>query len=146
MFIGPLIALSLATAAPHAVPFTTVARGDGQASSYRTPTSLVVRDARRWRTVWRKLEPGKAPKVDFKRHMLLVVVQGMQRSGGYAIEVKRVTDSGRTLTIAADELAPGRGCITPTVITAPYHVVRVRKADRRTRVKRTAHTSDCETS
>ncbi|HWK26385.1 MAG TPA: protease complex subunit PrcB family protein [Solirubrobacter sp.] len=141
MWIGPLIALALA----HPVPFRTVAAGSGEASAYRTPSTLVVKDARRWKAVWGKLEPGrKLPKADFARHMLLVVTQGERRSGGYSIDVTKIGDSGRALSVAADSNAPGAGCITPSVITAPYEVVRVRRLDRAARTHRTAKVTDCD--
>jgi hypothetical protein len=142
MWIGPLIALALA----HPVPFRIVASGSGEASGYRAPATLVVKDEPRWKTVWAKLEPGRPrPKVDFDRHMLLLVTQGEQRSGGFSIAVRRIRDSGRALSVSADANVPGHGCVTPTVITSPYQVVRVRRFEHRTaRTHRTAKATDCD--
>jgi PrcB C-terminal/PASTA domain len=116
------------------VPFRTVAKDDGASSELKRRTGLVIRGERRWKRVWRSLTAGieprpRRPRIDFSRHMLLVAIQGRQPSGAHSTTITGVGDTGGRLIVDVDDLSPGRGCVTPGVMTSPYHVVRVRRSD-----------------
>jgi PrcB C-terminal len=117
---------------PEPVPFRTVAQSDGAASAIGQRKSLTVRSERRWRRIWGRLTRGEVPsprpsKIDFGRHMLIVVTQGRQPSGGHSIEIERIRRTGSGWRVEVEEVEPGRDCVTTGVITAPYHVVRVKR-------------------
>ena len=136
-----------AAAAP-AVPFRTVAHGDGASSDLRAPGVEVLRSRREWRTTWRKLHAGVAPRprlprVNFSRHMLVLVTSGRRPTAGYGVTVTAIADSGRRLLVTAEERAPGRGCIVPQIETAPYHVVRVRRGRERVALARRSVSDEC---
>jgi hypothetical protein len=117
----PLIALTAG------VPFHTVTKGDGGASTIGKRSNLTIKTSSRWTDLWIDLgEQGAPRRVDFKRYMLVAVTEARQVSGGRDIKVESVsrTASGG-YSVQAVETSPGRGCFTPSVITRPYHVVRV---------------------
>ena len=128
------------------VPFRTIARGDGAADGLRKRAGLVVKTENRWRKVWRSLGTGHAepPRIDFSRHMLLVAAQGRQPSGGHRVRITGVGDTGGFLIADVDEVSPGNGCISPGVITSPYHVVRVRRGDERVQFARHPREKRCD--
>jgi hypothetical protein len=117
----PLIALTAA------VPFHTVVQGEGGASTIGKRSNLTIKTQGRWKDVWADLgEQGKPRKVNFKKYMLIAVTEARQPSGGRSIKVEGIdrTASGGVL-VRSVETKPGTGCFTPSVITRPYHVVRV---------------------
>lgn len=65
------------------------------------------------------------PTVDFSKSYVIGVFAGTKPSGGYSIEVSRVSDSGDTRTVAITLMKPGSDCITSQAITSPYEIVSV---------------------
>jgi hypothetical protein len=142
--VAATAAVPAASGAPllRAVAFDTVAKGDGASSSLTKPDDLVIRSKARWRDVWNQLNAGvqtmpptgaqypPPPAVDFRRSMLLVVLQGQRGSGGHSIAVTRVSKLASQLVVRVEERSPGAGCMTAAVMTAPYHVVRVPRSNR----------------
>jgi len=144
-----LSALFAATAVGDSrVFFRTVAKGDGSSSELIKRTGFVVRSASRWADVWRQLNAGvtpppRRPAVDFSQHMLLVVTLGQQTSGGHSIAVRSITDGGSRWTARVRESRPGPECLSTAVITAPFHVVRVRRSRDGVSFARTTVKTDC---
>ena len=154
--------VATAVAAPAAaaplvkdVAFGMVAQGDGSASSLTKANDLVVRSQKRWHEIWNQLNAGvqtmpptgaqyqPPPAVDFKRRMLLVVLQGQRRSGGYSIAVTRVTKVAGQLVAKVEEQSPGPSCFTTQQITSPYHVVSVPRSARAVVFRHRAGTTQC---
>jgi hypothetical protein len=120
-FAIPLIALTAG------VPFHTVVKADGGASTIGKRSNITIKTQSRWEDLWTDLgEQGSPRRVDFKKYMLVAVTEARQVSGGRDIKVEAVsrTASGGYY-VQAVETSPGTGCFTPSVITRPYHVVRV---------------------
>jgi hypothetical protein len=149
--ITSLVVCLAATAtvfAARSIPFRSVADGSGASSAVTKRTQIVVRDRVAWRSLWRRLNsrlsPRPAlPKVDFSRFMLVAVTYGQRPSGGYTVRVTGISDDGRRLRVRIVERAPGADCITPAVITAPYHVVRVRRSSKQLVFARTRTVYTC---
>jgi hypothetical protein len=124
---------SASTLNAGSVPFRTVAQDDGSASAIGERRSLTIRSERRWRKLWGRLTSGEVPSpsppdIDFRRHMLILVTQGRQPSGGHRIEIERIRRAGKAWDVEVREVEPGEGCVTAGVITAPFHVVRVKRS------------------
>jgi len=108
------------------VPFHTVTKGDGGASTIGKRSNLTIKSAGRWADVWTGLgEQGRPRRVDFSRSMVVAVTEARQVSGGRDIKIERIDRVGSGYVVQAVETSPGRGCFTPSVITRPYHAVRV---------------------
>ncbi len=140
------VAAGPAPAAAPTVPFRVIAQDDGAARSSREATTRVVRDAGVWREVWSDLRggaPSGRPRVDFARHMLVLVAAGERPTGGYAIRVSSVVRRDGRLVVRAQERTPGTGCITTQVLTAPYQVIRVARSSRRVSTSRRRVAVDC---
>ena len=126
-----LLAVVLLAALPQqTVTFSTVVKGDGLSSSIPRQ-SVTIRGEARWNKLWDTLnEPGDAPEIDFRRHMLIAVTQGRQPSGGHDIRIRRITREQGMWVVSVVETEPSTGCPSSGVITSPYHVVRVPRSTR----------------
>ena len=147
-----LLALCLVAAAGALargpVPFRTIAVGGESNAVGARAANVVVRDLAAWRQLWRQLHAGETPRpalprVNFARHMLIAVRQGLTSSGGYDMRVTSIVDDGRRLRVTVDVSAPGPDCVTPAVITGPYHVVRTRRSAKRAVFARRVTVYDC---
>jgi PrcB C-terminal len=84
---------------------------------------LIIRDANAWAAFWSELGVGQRPAVDFTKDMVVAVAAGQRPSGGYEIQVHRVTQQGGELTVEVQETAPGPNCMTSASLTQPVDVV-----------------------
>lgn len=112
------------------------------------PANVVVRDGARWKLLWRQLHAEETPRpalphVNFAKYMLIAVRRGFSGSWGYDIEVKSILAERRRLLVTVESTAPGSNCVMPAVITAPYHVVRVRRSDKRVTFRQHGTVYDC---
>ena len=107
------------------VPYWTLDRG--QAGDYSARSTLVIRDRRRYRQVWNRLQSSipapRRPRVDFRRHMLIAVLRGM--GTGTGIQIESVTRAAGGLRVRAIETRAGEGCVVPQWVVNPYELVRV---------------------
>lgn len=63
------------------------------------------------------------PPVDLERELVLAVLQGPKRTGGYAVSVSRVTQKGSLVEVRVEVVEPEPGSITIQILTSPYHLV-----------------------
>jgi len=86
---------------------------------------LVIRDANAWAGFWAELGVGERPSVDFTKDLVLAVASGQHPTGGYGIEIQRVTQNGGELSVEVKETSPGPNCVTTSALTQPVDVVLV---------------------
>lgn len=72
-----------------------------------------------------QLQPPPAPRADFQRETLVAIFMGQQSSGGYSIEVVRVSEERGELYIDVRFNEPAAGAITTQALTSPWAIVRV---------------------
>lgn len=130
------------------VRFRTVERSEGMSSAIASRTTVTIKSLRHWRSIWRRLHSGESPqprrpRVDFSRHMLILVTMGQEESGGHSVRIRSIAGRESTWLVRADELSPGPSCTTTSVVTSPYHVVRVRRTAKRIVVRRAQSEYDC---
>ena len=149
----PIVCLALAVPAADAavrqtVPFRTVVRSAGATAAATERTVRAIRTDRAWRREWAQLHAGTdprppRPRVDFARHMLILVAMGRRPTTGYDIAVTSVARRGGRWRVRVDEREPGAGCTTGQAISAPFQVVRVRRASGGVRAVRRRVVEDC---
>ncbi len=66
-------------------------------------------------------------QLDFNSAMALALFQGWKSTGGYEVEIQRITRQDETVFVYARFIEPGAGMIVTGEITSPYHVVVVEK-------------------
>ena len=91
---------------------------------------VVARTAEEWNSLWRQHAPERpAPSVDFAREMVAGVFFGSQNSGGYAIEIVGASAKGGSLVVQYRETRPGPDALAAQVITSPFHLAALPRAD-----------------
>ncbi len=68
--------------------------------------------------------------IDFVNYMVLAVFTDVKSSGGYGIEMTDVIENTNTIDVTLSHQSPGSGGMVLTVITQPYHIVKVPKRDK----------------
>jgi hypothetical protein len=110
------------------LPFDLVATGDG---SYEMPGGLyVIRDQTELEAFWKRLHerqrpPPSAPSVFWPDALVLFVLLGTRPTGGYMLQVERVSRTSDGVLVHALELTPGPRAFTTQALEAPYQAVTV---------------------
>lgn len=114
--------------------FKTIAKGYYSGHDERKNYVIINKDD--WKNLWDKVNSIITPKpflaeIDFSRNMIVAVFQGAQSTGGYAIDIVKVVETGNTLEVFVQEISPGRGCGVTFVVTQPYHIIEVQRVDKK---------------
>jgi hypothetical protein len=123
------LALVLGVAAPAAdLPVRTVL--EGQHCRIKTGQRQVARTAAEWRALWDRFAPPdtRAPKVDWSGEMVLAAFMGTRPTGGNQIRIAGVREEKGKLRVSLEKKAPPQDGIVIQVLTAPFHVVAVKKS------------------
>jgi len=111
------------------IPFVVVTEGD-KAAGYIDQRGLVIASQDEWEEVWEQIHLHTSPRptlpaVDLTQYILLGVFAGEKQSGGYTIQVTKVTQTDQAAIVYATETAPKAGQMVITQITYPYQIVRI---------------------
>jgi hypothetical protein len=55
---------------------------------------------------------------------------GEVSTGGYAIRIYDVIDTGKSMTVKIEITQPGPRCIVTQVLTQPYHIIEMARTDK----------------
>lgn len=69
------------------------------------------------------------PEVDFDRHIVIAAMLGPKNTGGYAISIMHASQTGTEVRVEVDVVEPDPGSMTVQILTSPYHLVTVERAD-----------------
>jgi hypothetical protein len=112
--------------APHT---RTIAKGDQ--SNIDDARQVLVRTEAEWTKLWQQHNPDQPkPAVDFSKEMVVAVFMGSRPNAGFstAITSAIATPSG-TLLVHYKETMPAAGAVSAQILTFPYHIVAINKAD-----------------
>ena len=110
------------------VAFTTVVRGTD--SQITEPREAVARSADEWRALWNAHGTDRSPEIDFSRFMIVGVFLGTRPTSGHTVEIVRVQSRDGVTTVDYREQRPAADSFNLQVLTAPFHLVRIPRADR----------------
>ena len=65
--------------------------------------------------------------INFSNHNIICVFDTIRNTGGYAIEIERVFVEKKNLNIVYNKKKPGPMEMVTTIITQPYHIVKIEK-------------------
>ena len=107
----------------------------GSHSGHSSLRYYVIQDAQTWADLWGEhvqfiVEPPPVPEVDFSENMVVAVFMGEASTGGYAIRICDIVDTGSFIVVKVEKTEPGPRCIVPMVLTQPYHIVQMAKTDK----------------
>ena len=100
-------------------------------SDYREATSLVIKTEEQWKEVWERvhllrLPRPELPKIDFQKEMVIAVFMGERSSGGYSIEIIKITKTAKEIVVVVKGKEPPPGSLRTMVLTQPFHIAVVK--------------------
>lgn len=120
------------------VAFTSI--DTGTTSGIEDKTEWLIRTDEEWKTFWSKhkaneLPPTQAPRVNFKKEMVIAVFSGTKPSGGFSAKVAHVSSGDESITADAVLNKPKPGSINSQMMTQPYDIVKCRQLPGKLTVK-----------
>jgi len=106
----------------------TIEKGDQ--SNIDGARQVLVRSDAELRQLWQQHAPDRAlPTVDFTREMVVAVFMGSRPNAGFSTAVVSTTAAAGVLMVRYSETKPSSDAVTAQVLTFPYHIVAIPKAD-----------------
>lgn len=115
------------------VPASTTTIAAGSHSAVAEPDARIARTPAQWAALWSEhaaaqLPASSPPPVDFETEMVVAVFLGSRPSAGYALEILGCERTADALVVRAREIRPAPDRARATVVTTPFHFVRVPRA------------------
>ncbi|HZJ08297.1 MAG TPA: protease complex subunit PrcB family protein, partial [Trueperaceae bacterium] len=115
--------------APSQLTWEVLARGN-QATGVSERRYELITNQAKLTSIWARahatqLQPPTTPRADFQRETLVAIFMGEQPSGGYGVEVARVTEERGELYLDVRFTEPAAGAITSQALTSPWTIVRI---------------------
>jgi len=114
--VAPLVTL----AAVVLLTFRTLQVGSYATVTPPAPKLTVVRDAATLRSLWHGETP---PSIDFEKDFVVFLFAGQKNTGGWSIEVRRVSTKGKFAIVDAHVQGPPRGGMVTQALTSPYAAI-----------------------
>lgn len=124
------------------IDFQSIVKSDG--TSAEAIQTTVIKDQNTLDTYWDSLKTQEnKPAMDFGKEFVVSVSQGQKPSGGHTVEVTEVRETDDSVVVSYTETFPGKNCIVTSVITHPYHIIKIPKTNKRIDFAYTIKTSEC---
>jgi hypothetical protein len=106
----------------------TIEKGDQ--SNIESPMQAVARTQAEWDALYRKHHYDRQPpKVDFSKEMVVAVFMGSRPNAGFSTTILSSLTVNGVLVVRYKETTPRPGTVSAQVLTFPYHIVAIPKAD-----------------
>lgn len=107
------------------VSFTVIGHGKN-ATEVTARKNYAIYTKTEYARIWKLTgSTEKMPTIDFNKAYVIAVFAGTRTTGGYAISVDSVEDTGDSRHVFVLIEKPGVGCITTQALTSPYQFIRV---------------------
>ncbi|MFT5734508.1 MAG: hypothetical protein ACJAZN_003123 [Planctomycetota bacterium] len=114
--------------------------GGGVTSGITTAGLHVLRDQASFEDLWRlhvrlQLPTPPTPEVDFEDSMVVAAFAGQKTTGGYTVQIDEVVSVPETaeqpgqVIVRTSETVPAEDAMVTQMLTSPFHMVLVQKAD-----------------
>jgi len=105
----------------------------GNHCGYTEPERLVIKKEDLWRGVWGKMHRFLVPRpelpvINFEKEMVIAVFMGERKTGGYEIEIIRITEGEKKLIVEVEEKEPPSDSVQTMALTQPYHLIVIPKS------------------
>ena len=128
------------------VPFRTIEQGAN--SNIYDAFERVIQTPKEWLDFWQKHKSGQTPQpplptVDFTHETVISVFVGGRTSGGYLAEITSTLLDENRVIVTYKEVIPGDYCGVATIVTQPYHIVRLKRTDLPVLFQKLTEIHDC---
>ena len=115
-------------------PITVTEIGGGSHSGILEPRVWIARTPEEWADLWAAhsssaIPARPAPDVDFDSEMVIGVFLGQRPSSGYGVEVRSCHAENGRVRVRVRETQPDPDTLQATVVTSPFRLVRVPRAE-----------------
>lgn len=124
---GGAPAATTTPAVPQTIAFRVIATGANAANAAARKNVAVYTQAeyqKLWTTAHGSAAPAR-PAVDFSKEYVIGVFAGSKPTGGYAVAVTSIIDTGTARTITVTLAKPGTSCIVTQALTSPFELIAV---------------------
>lgn len=102
----------------------------GEQSNVDDAKQVLVRSDAELRQLWQQHAPDRPlPRVDFSKEMLIAVFMGSRPNAGFSTAIVSATTAAGVLMVRYSETRPGASTVAAQILTFPYHIVAIPKAD-----------------
>jgi hypothetical protein len=106
----------------------TIAKGDQ--SNVDDAKQVLVRTDAEWSKLWQQHAPDHPkPAVDFSKEMVVAVFMGSRPNAGFSTTITSAMAANGALVVRYNETTPRAGAVSAQILTFPYHIVAIAKAD-----------------
>jgi hypothetical protein len=106
----------------------TIAKGDQ--SNVDDAKQVLVRTEAEWTKLWNQHAPDHPrPRVDFAKEMVVAVFMGSRPNAGFSTAITSAMAANGALVVRYKETMPGPGTVSAQILTFPYHIAAIAKAD-----------------
>ena len=106
----------------------TIEKGDQ--SNIDDARQLLVRTEAEWTKLWQQHAPDHPrPAVDFSKEMVVAVFMGSRPNAGFSTTITSAMAANGALLVRYKETMPGTNSVSAQILTFPYHLVAIAKAD-----------------
>jgi hypothetical protein len=106
----------------------TIEKGDQ--SNVDDAKQVLVRNEAEWTRLWQQHNPDRPrPKVDFAKEMIVAVFMGSRPNAGFSTAITSAMAANGALVVRYKETMPVPGRVSAQILTFPYHIVAIAKAD-----------------
>lgn len=113
------------------VEFSVIAQGDPSPSQTQniSKSNLVIQDTESWNNLLSKMSTYETSRftetnVDFTNYQIIAVFDQVYGNGGHSINITKITKDRYRIFVKVENLLKGNDA---TVITQPYHIVKIAK-------------------
>jgi hypothetical protein len=106
----------------------TIEKGDQ--SNVDDARQVLVRTDAEWAKLWQQHSFDRPrPAVDFSKEMVVAVFMGSRPNAGFSTTILSATAANGALIVRYRETMPGPGTVSAQILTFPYHLVAIPRAD-----------------
>ncbi len=103
-------------------------------------TRFVVRDSLQWTQMWTRINrpfipAPSAPRIDFRREMVVVAALGNRPSEGYDVMLERAVEDSAGIEVEVRVSSPASGCPVGAAMTQPVDLARIPASERPVRFR-----------
>jgi len=114
---------------PRTISFRLMKEGQS-APTMSERANYRIQDANQLSELWGYVQatPGSVPSVDFSKEEVFAIFDGTHTTGGYRIQVDRITEENGSRIVHVLRTSPGEGCVTASAVTSPFQIIAVPKS------------------
>lgn len=134
-FLGFFMAMSITAGCTTTAPihFSVIEQGSAAMTS-EGYTFAAANNQNDWANLYamihaHRLPQPEPPTVDWSTQMVVFVAAGWKPSAGYRVDISKIEQSQQALSVFVGLMEPPSGSIVATVMTQPYAIAVVEKAD-----------------